>query len=65
MTLPPPEYQQPWRCERCGYVGDTGPTHPHPVARKGHLCPHPAIGGERYYTEATVRGLVNQIGGGV
>lgn len=58
MTLPPPDYRQPYRCEKCGYVGHTGPVHPHPRAAAGHLCPHQAIGGERFYREATVRAAV-------
>lgn len=64
MTLPPPDYQLPWRCEHCGYIGDTGPTHYHPRAVAGHLCPHQAIGGERFYREATVREVVSQRIGG-
>lgn len=65
MTLPPPDYQLPWRCEHCGYVGDTGPTHYHPRAVVGHLCPMAATGGQRYYSEAVVREVVSQRIGGV
>lgn len=32
MTLPAPDYQLPWTCDHCGYVGDTGPVHEHPQA---------------------------------
>ncbi len=58
MTLPPPDFRNPYTCGHCGYVGLTGPVHEHPVARRGTLCPHQAIGGERYFLEATVRAIV-------
>ena len=65
MTLPAPDYQEPYRCDHCGYVGDTGPTHYHPRAAVGHLCPMAATGGQRYYSEAVVREVVSQRIGGI
>lgn len=65
MTLPAPDYQEPYRCDHCGYVGHTGPVHYHPRAVAGHLCPKPATGGQRYYSESTVREVVSKRIGGI
>lgn len=61
MTLPAPDYQLPWTCDHCGYVGDTGPVHEHPRAARGQLCPHQAIGGERYYSEAAAQAMYQEL----